>query len=79
MNCRGELSFSLVKKVDSVGNGRLPWTFARGMRMTCGLLVSRSKMAWILDRLERVFPLKVDAVSAKSIFGEICWRRETQP
>lgn len=46
--------------------------FARGMSMTCGLLLSLSKTVWILDRLERVFPLKIDAVSAKSIFGEIC-------
>lgn len=78
MNWRGELSV-LVSNVSSVGKGRLFWTFARGMRMTCGLLLSRSKTVWILDRLGWVVPLKVDAVSAKIIFGEICWRRETQP
>lgn len=78
MNWRGELS-DLVRKVSNAWKGRLFGTFVRGMRMTCGLLLSRLKTFWILDRLERVFPLKVDAVSAMSIFGEICCRRETQP
>lgn len=79
MNWRDSFGSDLERKVSSVGKGPLSSILDTEIMNTRGLLDSRLAMFWILVRLERVFPLNVDALSANINIGLICWNLETQP